>query len=113
MSVYTEELKAACVALEKAEEAAEVAARRYLNVKGHCGQSGYSISINGTTVAVSQCDRRTYQGTLIRGREMMHLGALKALDFEKDQAEAYVKKCREHILKIVDWQKSNVVGGRK
>ncbi len=103
MSMYTDAVKAAAEALDKAEAAAMLADSRYLKIKGHCGQHGYSVTVNGVTVAVSTCDRNTgYQGTLIRGREMIHLGALKALDFERDQAHLYVKKCREYLALVVN-----------
>lgn len=102
MSVYTFAISQAISALDKAENAAQLAVDRYNKVRVHCGQSGYNITINGVTVAVSTCDNRTYQGKLIRGREMIHLGALKALEHEKDQAFEYVKECREHLLKVVN-----------
>lgn len=50
-----------------------------------------SVTVNGVTVAVSTCDNRTYQGTLIRGREMIHLGALKALGAELQTAANHVR----------------------
>ncbi|MEK2607737.1 hypothetical protein WLF18_01265 [Pseudomonas shirazensis] len=91
----------AAQSLEKAEAAHKLAADRLAAVRGHCGQSGYSVTVNGVTVAVSECDRRTYQGTLIRGREMIHLGALKALGAELDAAEKRVLEWRAYLASVV------------
>ena len=101
MSKYTEAITEAVKALESAEKSYQAATDRLATVRGHAGQSGYSVSVNGVTVAVSTCDRRTYQGTLIRGREMIHLGALKALGAELQTAADYVRDCRAYLSSIV------------
>ncbi|MCO7634095.1 hypothetical protein NJF54_19935 [Pseudomonas guariconensis] len=101
MSKYTEAIVQAAQGLEKAEAAHKVAAERLAAVRNHCGQRGYSVTVNGVTVAVSECDSRTYQGTLIRGREMIHLGALKALGAELDAAEKRVLEWRAYLASIV------------
>jgi len=101
MSQYTEAVMSAAQSLEKAEAAHKLAADRLAAVRGHCGQRGYSVTVNGVTVAVSECDSRTYQGTLIRGREMIHLGALKALAAELDAAEKRVLEWRAYLASIV------------
>ena len=101
MSKYTEAITAAVKALEHAEKSHQIAAERLATVRGHAGQSGYSVSVNGVTVAVSTCDSRSYQGTLIRGREMIHLGALKALGAELQTAADRVQNCRAHLASIV------------
>lgn len=102
MSVYTFAISQAISALDKAENAAQLAVDRYNQIRSFRGQEGYSITIGGISVSVAVTDSRTYQGKLIRGREMIHLGALKALEHEKDQAFEYVKECREHLLKVVN-----------
>lgn len=101
MSKYTEAITAAVKALENAEKSHQIAAERLATVRGHAGQSGYSVSVNGVTVAVSTCDSRSYQGTLIRGREMIHLGALKALGAELQTATDRVRDCRAYLASIV------------
>ncbi|SIR83833.1 hypothetical protein SAMN05216509_5313 [Pseudomonas sp. B10] len=101
MSKYTEAITAAVKALEIAEKSHQIAAERLATVRGHAGQSGYSVSVNGVTVEVSTCDSRSYQGTLIRGREMIHLGALKALGAELQTATDRVRDCRAYLASIV------------
>ena len=100
MSKYTDEVKKAADGLEQAENFLSSARGRLNTVRGHNGQSGYSVSVNGVTVAVSRMDSRTYQGTLIRGREMIHLGALKALGAEVQEAEESVMKWRDHLKAV-------------
>lgn len=102
MSKYTEAITEAVKALELAEKSHQIATERLATVRGHAGQSGYSVTVNGVTVAVSTCDsRNNYQGTLIRGREMIHLGALKALGAELQAAADRVRSCRAHLASIV------------
>ena len=100
MSKYTDEVKKAADGLEQAEIFLSSARGRLNTVRGHKGQEGYSVSVNGVTVAVSKMDGRSYQGTLIRGREMIHLGALKALGAEVQEAEESVMKWRDHLKAV-------------
>lgn len=100
MSKYTDEVKKAAEGLEKAEQHLSQARIRLATVRRHNGQSGYSVVVNGITVAVSQMDSRSYQGTLIRGREMIHLGALKALGAEVQAVEETVKKWADHLKAV-------------
>jgi hypothetical protein len=102
MSKYTEAVMHAAQTLEKAEAAHKLAVERLATVRGHAGQRGYSVEINGIRVDVSTCDSRTYQGTLIRGREMIHLGALKALGAEVDHAAAIVKSWKAHLSHLTE-----------
>lgn len=85
-----------------AEESLDRATQNYSTVKRLNGQSGYSVIINGVTIPVASCDTRTYQGTMIRGREMIHLGALKALDGLIDIAKAQVKHERQILAKMAE-----------
>ena len=101
MSKFTEAVTISIKNLETAEQAWQKAKDRLATVRGHGGQSGYSVSVNGVTVAVSTCDSRTYQGTLIRGREMIHLGALKALGAELQTAEDRVLDCRAALRALI------------
>jgi hypothetical protein len=59
-------------------------------VRGLCGQRGYDITIAGVRVAVADMDPHTYYAKMIRGREMIHLGALKALDSMVDAYAAHL-----------------------
>lgn len=100
MGSYTESIKAAATALEQCEERLSLAKKRASTARGHNGQQGYSVTINGVSVAVSHCDPKTYQGTLIRGREMIHLGVMKVLNEEVHMAEDAVKKATADLLLI-------------
>jgi hypothetical protein len=101
MSKYTQEVISAANALEAAEIVYDAAVKRLEAVRNHNGQLGYSIAVNGHRIDVSVCDSKTYQGTLIRGREMMHLGALKALGAEVDHTAKRVNACRKHLSNVV------------
>jgi hypothetical protein len=102
MSKYTDAVVQAAQSLEKAEAAHKLALERLATVHGHAGQHGYSVTVNGVKVDVSICDSRTYQGTLIRGREMIHLGALKALGSEVDQAASVVKAWKVRLSQLTE-----------
>ncbi len=102
MGKYLDGVRMAADALEKAEAAYAIAKDRLATVRNHNGQGGYSVTVNGVTVAVSECDSRTYQGTLIRGREMIHLGALKALGAQLDVCANRVKAARANLLAAVN-----------
>ncbi len=80
-------------ALRVAEGNLKNAVDRYNKIKGLGGQQGYGITIDGVHVSVAEMDRY-YSPKLIRGREMIHLGALKALDAEIDRCHERIKSCR-------------------
>lgn len=71
----------------------------YETVKSLCGQTGYGITIAGVRVEVAEMDARTYMAKMIRGREMIHLGALKALDARVDTLN---RKLSESIQMLTD-----------
>lgn len=102
MSKYTEAVVNSAQMLEKAEAAHRLSLERLQTVRGHAGQHGYSVTVNGVRVDVSECDSRTYQGTLIRGREMIHLGALKALAAEVDHAASVVKAWKRRLSELTE-----------
>jgi len=102
MSKFTEAVTEAVKAVELAEKSYQVATERFNTVRGHAGQSGYSVAVNGVTVVASACDSRTYQATLIRGREMIHLGVLKALGAELQTAADRVRISRAHLASVVN-----------
>lgn len=89
-------------ALSSAEKCLAVAIGNYGRVKGLCGQRGYSLTIDGVQIAVAVMDERTYQAKLVRGREMIHLGALKALDSVVDDWRENVKQRRLDLAETAD-----------
>lgn len=90
MSAWAEQIAKQAVVVTSAESNLKAATDRYNKVKGLGGQQGYNVTIDGVTLAVANMDRY-YVTKLIRGREMIHLGALKALDADIDQCRARVK----------------------
>lgn len=86
-------------ALRAAEASLKMAIDRHAKIKGLGGQQGYAITIDGVTVPVAVMDRY-YSPKLIRGREMIHLGALKALDGEIDQFRERIKNCRSELAAL-------------
>jgi hypothetical protein len=101
MSTYTEAVRRAADTLEAAETNHRIRVEQLATVRNHNGQSGYAVTVNGIRVDVSICDSRTYQGTLIRGREMIHLGALKALGSEVDFYATQVKAARAALAALI------------
>jgi len=71
----------------------------YAHVRALCGQTGYDITISGVRIAVACMDSRTYMAKMIRGREMLHLGALKTLDAVIDSA---AENLRTEELKLAE-----------
>lgn len=89
-------------ALSSAEKCLAGAIGNYGRVKGLCGQRGYNLTIDGVQIAVAVMDERTYQAKLVRGREMIHLGALKALDSIVDEWREIVKQRRLDLAETAD-----------
>lgn len=83
--------------LAKAQENFQIAKGNYLSIKGFLGQHGYSISVANISIPIAKMDRSDYSAKLIRGREMMHLGALKALESIMDYAEEQVKIAEQKL----------------
>jgi hypothetical protein len=77
--INTSEVEKANKALADAYTALVKAQNDYSTVKALNGQHGYSVTVNGVQVDVARMDERTYTAAVVRGREMIHLGALKAL----------------------------------
>ena len=63
------------------------AKKHMASVRALNGQTGYSVVIGGRRIEVATMDSRTYMAKMIRGMEMIHLGALKALAGEIDLIE--------------------------
>lgn len=83
--------------LQKLEDAAAIARQHLETVRALNGQKGYSISVNGVHVTVADMDPRTYNAKLLRGRDMLHLGALKVLQALVDDADASLHEYRTEI----------------
>lgn len=79
MTALAKDIASAAAELDKAIANLAKAESDYNAVKALNGQSGYSVHVNGIRVDVANMHPHTYTGTMIRGREMIHLGALKAL----------------------------------
>lgn len=75
--------------VRSADAALKTAINRYQQVKALNGQQGYSINIGGLTVQVAEMGPH-YGPQMIRGCEMIHLGALKVLDGDID-------RCRKNL----------------
>ena len=73
--------------VQKAEDALQAALRDLKTVRALNGQQGYTVTVNGVRIEVAVMDSRTYEAKLLRGREMIHLGALKALGARVDAAK--------------------------
>lgn len=87
----TKTIREHCDALDAAEKslADAIAFRRALDCNGH--QETISVSVGGRRIELSTLGRETgYASTLIRGREMIHLGAIKI-------ANANVDSCRRAV----------------
>jgi hypothetical protein len=70
------------------------------SVRDLFGQHGYSVTVAGVRVEVADMDSRTYMAKLIRGREMIHLGAIKALDAMVDAHTSYLASAEAKLAKI-------------
>ena len=100
--VDTKAVAKAAAVLEAAYADLQKARNDYATVKAHNGQVGYKVTVNGISVDVSVMDQRTYMPAMIRGREMIHLGALKALAARIAQYETYVAECEKHLIAATD-----------
>lgn len=98
--VNTQAVTKAAAALEAAYADLQKARNDYAKVKAHNGQVGYKVTVNGISVDVSVMDQRTCMPAMIRGREMIHLGALKALSARITQYETYVAQCEAHLILV-------------
>lgn len=97
----TDKVRELALAVDNAKKKLDEAKYKLNVVHCHNGQQGYTVSVNGINVAVSVMDSRTYMGSLIRGREMIHLGAIKAVsalvDYYQDSLNAAEKNLKNYI----------------
>jgi hypothetical protein len=93
MKALIEAIQAAAANLEKSRAAHESSVSALGTVRGLGGQGGYAVTVNGIRIDVAVHGGREagYNAKMIRGREMIHLGALKALQSIIDQHAADVK----------------------
>lgn len=81
----TKTIRELCDSLDKAEKALAdaIAFRRALDCNGH--QETISVSVGNRRIELSTLGRETgYASKLIRGREMIHLGAIKIANVNID-----------------------------
>jgi len=95
----TKEVTSAAEALDEAITKLKKAEDDYLKVKG-LGQTGYNVSVNGVQIAVAVMDPISYTGKVVRGREMLHLGALKAMQGMIDAWKAEVVRRRAVLRQL-------------
>lgn len=100
MNALAKEIVAACENLDKAIAYQAKAEKDYATVKALNGQVGYTVSVNGVRVDVAVMNQHTYMAAMIRGREMIHLGALKALSAIITDAALNVAAHRRHVAAL-------------
>lgn len=85
--------------LEEARVALDKARNNYDTVKS-LGQN-YAVSVNGVRVEVTSMQGSPYRRAVIRGREMIHLGAQKALAAEINDLESDVADLESELRALV------------
>ncbi|MDQ7996099.1 MAG: hypothetical protein AAGC76_09620 [Luteibacter sp.] len=95
-------IKAQADALQAARNRLKTAREKLAAVRAHNGQNGYSVTVNGVDIRVSNMDPHSYQGKLIRGREMIHLGAIKAIEAFVDHCEQKAREEAEKLRTLID-----------
>lgn len=96
-----ENIQRLATALVAAKAAHDRAVAELQLVRQTNGQHGYSVTVNGVSVAVAENGGREsgWASKLIRGREMIHLGAIKALQAVVDNHAHKVKQIEELLKK--------------
>jgi hypothetical protein len=104
MKTKIEAIQKAAASLEQARAAHETAINSLANVRGLCGQQGYAVTVNGIRIDIAVNGGRDcgYMAKMIRGREMIHLGALKALQAVIDQHAAAVKQNEAWLKQLAE-----------
>ncbi|WP_155393938.1 hypothetical protein [Xanthomonas albilineans] len=92
--------------LEKARAALTEARKHYNDVKYLRGMQGYAVIVHGVHVQFARMERETYQVKLIRGMEMIHLGAQKALAAEINDLESDVADLESELRALVLTEKA-------
>ena len=102
MSLDTTKIKTVVAQLEAAQVKLASARNNYAVVKALNGQRGYDITVNGVVINVAAMNGQTYIAQLVRGREMMHLGALKALSAVIMDAELLCAKLESDLAACLE-----------
>lgn len=97
------EIQKAAEVLELARAAHESAITNLENIRRLRGQDGYAVTVGGirVDVAVNAGREGGWAAKLIRGRDMIHLGALKALQGLVDEKAADVDRNEKRIKELV------------
>lgn len=100
MKAKIEAIQKAAESLEQARIAHESAIANLASIRGLRGQDGYAVTVGGIRidVAVNAGREGGWMAKLVRGREMIHLGALKALQALIDE-RADIVRSNEAALK--------------
>jgi hypothetical protein len=85
--------------VEDAQRELDAAKKRYQSVKALGGQQGYTVNIGGMEVRVASMDFN-YTPKINRGCEMIHLGALKALDGAIDHWQKMLRERKQELAKL-------------
>lgn len=109
MKAKIEAIQKAAADLELARVAHDRSIQDLASVRMLCGQSGYAVTVNGIRIDVAEDGGRNagWAAKMIRGREMIHLGALKALQAVIDRhadeikkGEAWLKRLAEELTHV-------------
>ena len=101
MSMDTDAIKRQANNVAAWQQRLKEATSHLASIRALNGQTGYSISIGGRNITVATMDSRTYMAVMIRGMEMIHLGALKALAGEIDGIERRLVIERDKLTELV------------
>lgn len=104
MKARIEAIQKVAADLELARIAHDRAIQDLAAVRLLCGQSGYAVTVNGIRIDVAENGGRNagWSAKMIRGREMIHLGALKALQSLIDQRAHAVKLLEVSLKALVE-----------
>ncbi len=100
MNTDTDAIKKQADAVAAWQQKLKEATSHLASIRSLNGQTGYSVSIGGRNITVATMDSRTYMAVMIRGMEMIHLGALKALAAEIDGIERRLVIERDKLTKL-------------
>lgn len=104
MKLKIEAIQKAAESLEQARVAHESAIASLASIRALRGQDGYAVTVGGIRidVAVNAGRYGGYQAKLVRGREMIHLGALKALQALIDERAEIVRRNEAQLKSLAE-----------
>lgn len=90
-------------AVKRAEEELIKAQADLDKVRSLDGQGGYAVTVNGVRIDVAVNGGRDngYAAKLVRGREMIHLGALKAMAALVDDCRKRLAEAQQELSRVV------------